>query len=274
MAYREAQPARVAGPGLTWIRDTRDSPLDAHHGTFNTAATFFSTSKLGSQANFGRLDFSNATYYPFKNGWVFARQTRYGLERSFGTAKQESIPLPERLYAGGAQSLRGFSFNAAGPRDPATGYPTGGAGAFVNTFELRTPAPHLPYVGNSLGFVLFHDMGNVFDRASDIWPSFGRLSQPTPAACRNLTTANTTAGPNDAVGQQSGCSFAYFTHDVGIGFRYHTPIGPVRFDVSYNLNPPVYPVLYDYNSTTTNTIPAHVGITSNFNFFFSIGQMF
>jgi outer membrane protein assembly factor BamA len=269
-----SQPARVAGPGLTWIRDTRDSPLDATHGTLNTAATFFSTSKLGSQANFGRLDFSNSTYYPFHPGWVFARQTRYGLERSFGTPSQELIPLPERLYAGGAQSLRGFSFNAAGPRDPATGYPTGGAGAFVNTLELRTPSPHLPYVGNSLGFVLFHDMGNVFDRASDIWPSFGRVKQPTPAACRDLSAANTTAGQNDAVGQQGGCSFAYFTHDVGLGFRYHTPIGPIRFDLSYNLNPPVYPVLIDYNSSSTDATPAHVGIASNFNFFFSIGQMF
>ena len=271
-----SQAARVAGPGLTWIRDTRDSPLDAHRGTFNTASTFFSTSKLGSQANFGRLDFSNATYYPFGNGWLIARQTRYGLERSFGTPKQESIPLPERLYAGGAQSLRGFSFNAAGPRDPSTGYPTGGAGAFVNTVELRTPSPHLPYVGNQLGFVLFHDMGNVFDRASDIWPSFLRVNQPTPKACRDLSTTdgNTTAGPNDAVGQQGGCSFAYFTHDVGIGFRYHTPIGPVRIDTSYNLNPPVYPVINDYNSTSTNPIPPHVGIASNFNFFFSIGQMF
>jgi outer membrane protein insertion porin family len=269
-----SQPARVAGPGLTWLRDTRDNPLDARRGTFNTASTFFSSSVFGSQANFVRIDASNATYYPFGNGWLFARQTRYGIERSYGKPSQELIPLPERLYAGGAQSLRGFSFNAAGPRDPATGYPTGGAGAFVNTFELRTPSPHLPYVGNALGFVLFHDMGNVFDRASQIWPSFTRLNQPTPAACRNLTAGNTTAGPNDAVGQQGGCSFAYFTHDVGLGLRYHTPIGPVRIDVSYNLNPPVYPVLYDYNSTSTDTIPAHVGIASNFNFFFSIGQMF
>ncbi len=268
------QPVRVAGPGFTWIRDTRDSTLDAHRGTFNTAATFFSTSKLGSQANFGRLDFSNASYYPFGAGWVFARQTRYGIERSFGTPTQESIPLPERLYAGGAQSLRGFSFNAAGPRDPSTGYPIGGAGAFVNTLELRTPSPHLPYVGSALGFVLFHDMGNVFDRASDIWPSFLRVTQPTPAACRDLSVQNVTAGANDATGQQGGCSFAYFNHDVGLGLRYHTPIGPIRIDTSYNLNPPVYPVRYDYTSTSTNPVAPHVGIASNFNFFFSIGQMF
>jgi outer membrane protein assembly factor BamA len=268
-----SQPARVAGPGFTWIRDTRDSPLDAHRGTFNTLATFFSTSKLGSQANFGRLDFSNASYYPFGSGWVFARETRYGQERSFGTDSQELIPLPERLYAGGAQSLRGFSFNSAGPRDPATGYPIGGAAAFVNSFELRTPSPHLPYVGNALGFVLFHDMGNVFDKSSDIWPSFTRVRQPTPAACRDLSQANTTAGPDGGIGQLGGCSFNYFTHDVGIGVRYHTPIGPVRFDMSYLLNPPVYPILLNYSSTNA-ALPSTVGLASNFNFFFSIGQMF
>ncbi len=268
-----SQPARVAGPGFTWIRDTRDSPLDAHRGTFNTAATFFSTSTLGSQANFGRLDFTNSTYYPFGTGWVFARQTRYAEERSFGTDTQKLIPLPERLYAGGAQSLRGFSFNSAGPRDATTGYPIGGAAAFVNTLELRTPSPHLPYVGNSLGFVLFHDMGNVFDRSTDIWESFVRVKQPTPAACRDLSEANTTAGPNSAIGQQGGCSFNYFTHDVGIGFRYHTPVGPVRFDLSYLLNPPVYPSLLNYNSNDVQ-LPASVGLASNFNFYFSIGQMF
>ncbi len=269
-----SKPARVAGPGFTYIRDTRDSPLDAHTGTFNTVATFFSTSRLGSQANFGRLDASNSTYYPFGSGWVFARQTRYALERSFGTDTQKLIPLPERLYAGGATSLRGFSFNSAGPRDPSTGYPIGGAAAFVNTFELRTPSPHLPYVGNSLGFVLFHDMGNVFDKGSDIWPGFARVTQPTPAECRNLTQANASAGPNEAIGQLGGCSFNYFTHDVGVGFRYHTPIGPVRFDLSYLLNPPVYPILLNDADTTTVTYPPSVGLASNFNFFFSIGQMF
>ena len=60
---------------------------------------------------------------------------------------QQLIPLPERLYAGGATSHRGFPINSAGPRDPQTGYPVGGAGVFVNTLELRTPPPALRWVG-------------------------------------------------------------------------------------------------------------------------------
>ena len=131
-----SQPARVGGPGFSWIRDTRDDPLDAHHGTFNTAQVFLSYSRFGSQANFSRIDITNSSYYDVgKRHWVLARETRYGQERAFGDGRQLLIPLPERLYAGGATSHRGFAINAAGPRDPETGYPIGGAAVAVNTLE-------------------------------------------------------------------------------------------------------------------------------------------
>ena len=148
-----AQPVRVGGPGITYIRDTRDVPLDAHHGTFNTGEVFLSDGKFGSQANFARVDLSNSSYYDFgRRHWVIARQTRYGQERSFGNGDEQLIPLPERLYAGGATSHRGFGINAAGPRDPQTGYPVGGAGVFVNTLELRAPAAHFALGGHRSQF--------------------------------------------------------------------------------------------------------------------------
>ena len=37
----------------------------------------------------------------------------------------------------------------------------------------------------------------------------------------------------------------------GPGARYKTPVGPIRVDFSYNLNPPVYPVFYDYTRYST-----------------------
>ena len=117
---------------------------------------------------------------------MLARKTRYGQERAFGTPSEELIPLPERLYAGGATSLRGFSINAAGPRDPETGYPIGGAGALVNSTELRLPPPTLPWLGNAVSFVLFHDMGNVFANAGDAWASALRVRQPNRDSCKNL----------------------------------------------------------------------------------------
>ena len=108
-------------------------------------------------------------------------------------------------------------------------------GVFVNTLELRTPAPPLRWVGTDLSFVLFHDMGNAFEKSSQIWPAALRTKQPHSWTCRNVTVPYTTYNTPDT------CDFNDFSHAVGLGLRYHTPIGPVRGDFSYNLNPPIYP---------------------------------
>jgi outer membrane protein assembly factor BamA len=269
-----SQPARVGGPGINYLRDTRDDPLDAHHGTFNTVQLFLSDSSFGSQANFSRIDITNSSYYDIgKRHWVLARETRYGQERAFGDGNQLLIPLPERLYAGGATSHRGFAINAAGPRDPETGYPVGGAAAAVNTLEVRTPYPNLPLIGNNLGFVFFHDMGNVFSRSRDVWPSFHNFFQPGQRGCRTVPTVNTKPDGSLNV-QEATCSFNYWSHAVGLGARYRTPIGPIRVDLSYNLDPPYFPEVYNYQSSTSNVPQPQTGQAGHFNFFFSIGQTF
>jgi outer membrane protein insertion porin family len=242
---------------------------------------FVASSKFGSQTDFWKVDGTNSTYYQFgKLKYVFARSTRIGYEQSSGPNPNAgsaaclnpdengndllntnpscaAVPLPERLYAGGASSLRGFPINGAGPRDLQTGFPVGGTAVFVNTLEFRMPAPTLPLVGSSLNFVLFHDMGNVFQNASDMFPSFLRFNQPHRETCSNVS------------GSIGTCDFNYFSHDVGVGARYKTPVGPIRLDFSYNVNPPVYPVIYDFDNN-----PPHQGHAAHFNFFFSIGESF
>jgi outer membrane protein insertion porin family len=275
-----SEAVRVAGPGFTWLRDTRDSPLDAHRGTYTSFQDFFSSHAFGSQAQFNRLDLSNSSFYGFdKNRFVLARNTRYAQERAFGSdSADELIPLPERIYGGGPTSLRGFSVNAAGPRDPETGFPIGGAGALINSTELRLPPPTLPWLGDTLSFVLFHDMGNVFANAGDAWESALRIHQPDRDACKNLTQGSVASPPmpggaSTSTGPQGECSFNYFSHAAGLGLRYHTPVGPIRLDFSYNLNPPIYPVNVNYSiSTPYNDL--HVGEATHFNFFFSLGQTF
>ncbi len=277
-----SQPVQVGGPGFTWFHDTRNpTPLDATKGMYLSVQEFLSNSKFGSGVNFNRLDTSLATYYSFgnvKHRYTFARNTRFGFINATGTnpnagvascagvllntnASCDPVPLPERLYAGGASSHRGFGINAAGPRDLTTGYPVGGTAVFVNTFELRLPAPVLPVVGDSVSFVVFHDMGNTFLHIADVGPSFGRFHQPNEQTCRQVTGFAT-------VGT---CDFNYFSHAVGLGARYHTPVGPIRLDLSYNLNPPIYPIIDDYSQA----LPNHsVGQGSHLQFFFSIGQSF
>lgn len=261
----------VAGPSLTWIRDTRDSPLDAHRGTYTSFQEFVSSASLGAKVQFNRLDLSNSSFYSFDKGrFVIARNSRYGQERAFGVGGQMLIPLPERLYAGGTTSLRGFSLNSAGPRDPETGYPVGGAGTLSNSTEFRFPPPTLPLLGNSVSLVLFHDMGNVFSNASDAWASALRFYQPNRDSCKNPETLPANS-PYNSTGLKSPCSFNYFSHAPGLGMRYHTPVGPIRLDFSYNLNTPIYPIAYSYSNPSA---PKTVGEANHFNFFFSLGQTF
>jgi len=271
-----SQPVRVGGPGLTWFRDTRSpGPLNAMKGAYTTVQGFYASSRFGSQTDFGKLDGTNSTYYQFgKQKYVFARSTRIAYEDAMGANPNvgstaclgillttnpscNAIPLPERLYAGGASSHRGFPINGAGPRDLQTGYPVGGSAAFVNSLELRLPPPTLPLVGSSVSFVAFHDMGNVFQNAGDMFPSFLKFKQPRSSTCSNVS---------QPIGM---CNFNYFSHAVGLGARYGTPVGPIRVDFSYNLNPPDYPVIFDFSNN-----PPHAAQAGHFNFFFSIGQSF
>ncbi len=118
----------------------------------------------------------------------------------------------------------------------------GGTGVFVNTVELRLPPPVLPLVGDSISFVVFHDMGNTFLHIRDMWPSIGRFHQPDRDTCKNVAGFQTTGT----------CNFNYFSHAIGLGARYHTPVGPVRLDFSYNLNPPIYSIIDDYSPPPPN----------------------
>jgi outer membrane protein insertion porin family len=254
-----SQPVRVGMPSITYIRDRRDDPIDSRKGSFNTFDTGVAAGFFGSEAAFGRFLGQNTTYHPFlKKRWVFARSLRLGLAESFG--QTDFLPLPERFFAGGGSSLRGFAINQAGPRDLQTGQPLGGNAMIINNFELRTPTVPLPLLGNTLSFVLFHDAGNVFTNSTEMWHSLTSWSQPKPDLCKSAAT-------------YTQCRFNYISHALGTGIRYRTPIGPVRLDVGYNLNPPVFPVA---TTDPISKLPVfnHFETLRHFNFYFSIGQTF
>ena len=258
-----SQPVVIAMPSVTYVREKRDDPIDTHHGSYTVLDLGIATAALGSQADFGRVLAQNSTYYTIKKHWVLARNTQIGLLYPYGItgygpatsnpleSGQNVIPLPELFFSGGSSSLRGFAINQAGPRDPVSGYPIGGQGLFVNNLELRTPPLTLPYIGQNLGLVFFHDMGNVFSTASQIVPGMLRLHQPSIAPC---------TPPGSTV----PCNFSYDPQAVGMGIRYKTPVGPVRLDVGYNFNPTRYPIQEQDKTETLRRI----------NFFFSIGQTF
>ncbi|MGZ4814866.1 MAG: POTRA domain-containing protein [Terriglobales bacterium] len=253
-------PVRVGIPSVTYLRDKRDNLIDTHNGNFTSFDAGVASRYFGSQANFVRFLVQNSTYHPFKRKtvagestmWVFARNTRIGIAEPFANTV---IPLPERFLAGGSSVLRGYALNQAGPRDLSTGSPLGGDALFINSLELRTPPVGMPLIGDNLSFVFFHDMGNVFADTTEMAHGLFRFYQPNGVQCGTDPTK---------------CNFSYMSNAVGTGVRYRTPIGPVRVDFGYNLNPTSYPIAITNNGVTTYT-PAQ---TRRLNFFFSVGQTF
>jgi outer membrane protein assembly factor BamA len=241
--------------GGSYLNDNRDDPMDATHGSYSLLNAGVSWRNFGSQANFLRFTGENSTYYSLGKHLVFARETQFAVVTPYGSLypitvpasagqlaqviHTDSIPLPERLFMGGSESHRGFSINQAGPRDRDTGYPIGGNALFRNSLELR-----LSSAQRRMGLTFFEDAGNVYSTVRRM-----RLLKIT---------------------QSSPADFDYTSHAVGIGLRYKTPVGPIRFDVGYNLNPPRYNVI-----TYPNGVQ-HIEVQrlSNVQFFISIGQSF
>ncbi|HXS93758.1 MAG TPA: POTRA domain-containing protein [Candidatus Limnocylindrales bacterium] len=248
-----SQPVRLGSLSGGVVQDHRDDPVDPHKGYYTTLDLSLAEHAFGSQRNFLRFLGRNASYYQIGKRFVFARSTEFGDMYAFNYSGNalDAIPLAERFFAGGGNSNRGFPEFQSGPRDTETGFPIGGTALFFNQTELR-----FPLIGENIGGVLFHDMGNTFSSLSNL--SF-------------------------RVKQRSLQDFDYMVHAVGFGVRYRTPVGPLRVDLAYSINPPRF---FGFKGTETDLINAGVNPcaaaqnqctqtgVSHFQFFFSIGQTF
>ncbi|HEU0121709.1 MAG TPA: outer membrane protein assembly factor BamA, partial [Bryobacteraceae bacterium] len=237
-------PVRLGIASTSFIQDKRDDPIDSHRGVYNTVDAGFAGKYFGSQSDFVRLLFRNSTYHRIRRELVLARMTTLGGMYSVsGQAPANDVPLPERFFSGGGASHRGFPDNQAGPRDLTTGFPIGGKALVMNSLELR-----FPLIGDTIGGVFYHDMGNVFSDLNKI--SF-------------------------RVRQRDVQDFNYMVHAVGFGVRYRTPVGPVRFDIGFSPNSPKFFGLRGTREELVqNNVQPFVQRINQLQFHFSLGQTF
>ncbi len=258
-----SQNTEVSEFDVNWIRDRRNSVSDPSRGDFENADVSLAMKAIGSSANFLRVYLQNSTYTPIGRRLVFARSTRFGIQTVYGDSLSTDIPLPERFFAGGGTSLRGFGLNQAGPRDPFTGFPIGGQAEIIFNQDLRFPM-HLPLIGDRLGGAVFYDAGNVF-------PSIRKFSLRSTPAQPTFDPSN----PNVCL---TNCQndLSYFSHTVGFEFRYGTPIGPVALDLGYQLNPAKYLIQSGGTCPSTPTAACLTNLTRlpAFQFFINLGTTF
>jgi outer membrane protein insertion porin family len=236
-----SQPDRVGIVSMTFIQDHRDDSVNTHRGYYNTIDVGEAFHQLGSQTEFARILLRNSTYHKIGKDLVLARTVQFGYIQRISGLKP--FPLAERFFSGGATSNRAFPDNQAGPRDLETGFPLGGNALLFHSTELR-----FPLIGDNLGGVLFHDLGNVY---SDI---------------RNISFRFRQNGIQD---------FDYTVHSFGFGIRYSTPVGPIRGDISFS---PDSPRFFGFQGTRDQLLLGQGTLVNQrinmFQFHFSLGQTF
>lgn len=256
---------RISGFGATFVRDTREncaikytildviakgeaeepckySPGDPTRGSYLTAEFNTSLPVLGANTGFNKFQASYNIYHTVKalNNTTLAGRAVLGLANAFKNGDRFAppynaldgiLPISERFFAGGSNTLRGFDFESAGPRvvilpqgnffntsgqqvflDPFT-VPFGGNALAVVNLEARIP------ISKTVRAVPFYDGGNVFRRVGDI------VNPPD-------------VSPGDVISQNLR---VLWSHTVGLGLRIKTPVGgELGVDYGYLINPPSF----------------------------------
>jgi len=210
----------------TFFWDTRDDIIDPHRGFFTSASVEYAFEFASATAKFMKEYAQGAWYYPITDRTVFAVSGRVGLIQPYGGQDDSDVPLSERFTAGGEVTHRGYALDRLGDlclnedgsvlgdepgeeRCEATLYRK----VTVNADGTVSFGPVLPRGGSgllllnaeyrfplvsTLGGAVFVDAGNVY--------------------------------------KSHRINFNNLKYGVGVGFRYLSPVGPVRVDVAYPLS--------------------------------------
>ncbi|MDA8325195.1 MAG: outer membrane protein assembly factor BamA [Nitrospiraceae bacterium] len=141
--------------------DTRDNPFNPTRGVFAGATLKLASAAFLSQTNFAKLIVRGAKYQSLSSRLVLAYDARVGLAEGLGSTHE--LPIVERFFLGGRDSVRGYTQDSLGPT-AADGTPIGGNAFFVSNLELRT------WITKNWGIVPFLDAGNVWLTLGQIKP--------------------------------------------------------------------------------------------------------
>lgn len=146
------EPYQIAGFTGQLRYDSTDNLLDPRRGIRAVGSITPSYAFTESTA-FVPLRLTGSTYFDL----VGEGRTILALRGAVGSllnGSASTVPPPQRFYAGGGGSVRGYDFQSIGPRD-ARGKPAGGASLLEGSVELRQR------FGTSYGAVAFVDAGAV-----------------------------------------------------------------------------------------------------------------
>ncbi len=144
--------------GVELIHDTRDSAFIPTRGNRSELSGFVAGGPLGGDIQIYGIEAQSIQYVPVWYDHVLSLKGWASTVEEWGDG--ERVPIFDRLFLGGARTLRGFKYRKVGPKD-ANGEPTGGKSAWYATVEYTIP------IIEKLRFATFYDVGMAMEDAYD-----------------------------------------------------------------------------------------------------------
>ena len=195
---------RLSSFAASVIRDTRNDPVDPTLGHYVSANGQLAGRAIGSEVGFVKSFVTAQTFrtLPGQRGVVLAVSARLGAAVGFpNAAGSRDLPASERFFAGGDTTVRGFALDRLGvSHTPLRESDTIDAAGFPlggNALVILNGEFRIP-VGGAAKLVTFADVGNVFKTVSEV---HGAELRPA----------------------------------LGVGLRYKSPVGPLRFDLGFKV---------------------------------------
>ncbi len=232
----------------TLVLDTRDNRLFPTSGVYIQLSTELASATFGSEVEYWRHRFVGRFYYLLGgaspgqpgSGFVLKLNTELGY---ISSPSPNGVPIYQRFFLGGILDVRGFLLRSIGPRLPLNqsldpnsppipnGSPIGGNLEGFMNLELEFPI--LDKVG--IRGVVFFDAGNA-------WNTEQQFCRTTPAPQLDpLIQPCFTAA-----------SLALLRTSTGVGIRWFSPLGPLRFEWGFPLYRLPYEQPYDFEFTIGN----------------------
>ena len=188
--------------------DSRNDLFSPTRGQRSFFSAEYAGSFLGSEITLTRLTGGVRYFFPLTGSTVLGMRYKTGL--IIPGSDDFLLPLSEKFFNGGENTVRSFKQSRLGPQDVA-GDPIGGLAYNVFNLELRQQL-----IGNFSG-TLFFDCGNVAPTRSR-----SELGKP----------------PYDSRSEIMSDVFNEYFKDIrygiGFGLQYMLPVGPARVDFAFN----------------------------------------
>lgn len=137
-------------------RDSTDHPFLPTKGSINWVNAEFASSYIGSDSSFAKYEVSSGWYIPLLWDCTGFVRGRFGWINKTG---DNPIPIFDRFFLGGINSVRSYEWGDLGPKDPETDDVIGGTKYGLFNAELIFPI----FKEIDLKGVVFFDAGNAFE---------------------------------------------------------------------------------------------------------------